>query len=114
MQRLVIGSLGAVAAAVVLASADVAAQGGGGQPNAAAIKQAMAAPTPKRPNGVPDFSGVWVATRARGEAVPAALDKDSGNYTNVLRSRTGSPVDFERDSGVRQRVAPRENRPWYK
>jgi hypothetical protein len=55
-----------------------------------------------------------VATRPRGEAVPAAFNKDSGDFTNILRSRTGSPVDFERDSGVRQRVAPREGRPWYK
>jgi hypothetical protein len=113
-QRLVLGSLGAFAAVLAFAAIDVAAQGGGGQPNAAAVKQAMTAPTPKRPSGVPDFSGVWVATRPRGEAVPAALNKDSGDFTNVLRSRTGSPVDFERDSGVRQRVAPRESRPWYK
>jgi hypothetical protein len=114
-QRFVIGSLGACVAAIALAATDVAAQGGGGgQPSAAAVKQAMAAPTPKRANGAPDFSGVWVATRPRGEAVPAALDKDSGDFTNVLRSRTGSPVDFERDSGVRQRAVPREARPWYK
>jgi hypothetical protein len=113
-QRFVIGSLGAFVAALACAATDVAAQGGGGQPNAAAVKQAMTAPTPKRPSGVPDFSGVWVATRPRGEAVPAALNKDSGDFTNVLRSRTGSPVDFERDSGVRQRVAPRESRPWYR
>ncbi|MGH6690712.1 MAG: hypothetical protein ACREF4_08545, partial [Gammaproteobacteria bacterium] len=96
------------------AATDVAAQGGGGQPSAAAVKQAQSAPTPKRPNGVPDFSGLWVATRPRGEAVPVALNKESGDFTNILRSRTGSPVDFERDSGVRQRVAPREGRPWYK
>lgn len=112
--RFVSGSLGALIAAIALGSPDLAAQGGGGAPSAAAITQAASAPTPRRANGVPDFSGVWVATRPRGEAVPAAFDKDSGNYTNVLRSRTGSPVDFERDSGVRQRVAPREARPWYK
>lgn len=113
-QRVLISSLGAVLAAALLATADVAAQGGGGQPNAAAIAAASALPTPKRPNGAPDFSGIWVPTRSRGEAVPAALDKESGNYTNVLRSRTGNPVDFERDSGVRQRAVPREQRPWYK
>jgi hypothetical protein len=112
-QRFVIGTIGAMlAAAWLTSSAD--AQGFGGGPSAAAIKEASSLPTPKRANGVPDFSGIWVATRPRGENVPAALDKDSGNYTNVLRSRTGTPVDFERDSGVRQRVAPREARPWYK
>jgi hypothetical protein len=114
-RRVVIGSIGALIAAISLASGDLAAQGfGGGQPSAAALKEAASKPTPKRPSGVPDFTGIWVATRSRSENVPAAFDKESGNYTNILRSRTGSPVDFERDSGVRQRVAPREARPWYK
>src|SRR5882672_1478199 len=105
-QQLVISSVGAVIAAIALASADTAAQGRGGGGGAAAQAAAANMPTPKRPNGVPDFSGIWVATRPRGDQAPAALDKESGNYTNVLRSRTGSPVDFERDSGVRQRVVP--------
>ena len=114
-QRFVIGGLSAFVAVILLASTGVVAQGfGGGQPSAAALKEAASLPTPKRANGVPDFSGTWVATRSRDQAVPAALDRDSGNFTNVLRGRTGNPVDFERDSGVRQRVIPRENRPWYK
>jgi hypothetical protein len=51
-QRLVIGSVGAVVAALAVASADLAAQGfGGGQPSAAALKQAQSAPTPKRASG---------------------------------------------------------------
>jgi hypothetical protein len=115
MKRFVIGTIGALAGALSLASAGLAAQGfGGGQPSAAALEEAASKPTPTRATGVPDFSGIWVATRSRAENVPAAFDKDSGNYTNVLRSRTGRAVDFERDSGVRQRVTPREARPWYK
>jgi hypothetical protein len=115
-QRFVISSLGALIAAGSLASIDIVAQGrgGGGGQGQAAAAAAAAAPTPKRSNGVIDFTGIWVATRPRGEQAPAALDKSSGNYTNILRSRTGSPVDFERDSGVRQRVFPRETKPWYK
>ena len=115
-QRFVIGSIGALLAAISLASTEVAAQfgGGGGGMTPAAIKEAQAQPTPKRANGVPDFTGLWVATRARDANPPAALDQASGNYTNVLRSRTGTAVDFERDAGVRQRVFPREARPWYR
>ena len=112
-QRFILGSIGAAFAAAWLFAADVAAQAGGGMPNPAAVKEAQSAPTPKRGN-VPDFTGIWVATRSRADNVPAALDKTTGTYTNILRSRTGSPVDFERDAGVRQRVFPRETRPWYK
>jgi hypothetical protein len=107
-QRFIIGSIGAVVAALSLASVDAAAQAAAGRQNE------PTAPTPRRANGVPDFTGIWVATRSRSENVPAALDKTTGTYTNILRGRTADPVDFERDSGVRQRVAPREARPWYK
>jgi hypothetical protein len=114
-QRIVIGSIGAVIAALTLASADIAAQfGGPPAPGAAAMKEAASRPTPKRPNGVPDFTGIWVQTRSRADNVPAALDTTTGSYKNVLQGRTGNPVDFERDSGVSQRVVPREARPWYK
>ena len=113
-QRFLIGGVGAMVAAVALSSMPVAAQGGGGGGmTPAAIKEAESQPTPKRANGVPDFTGLWVATRPRGANPPAALDA-TGSFTNVLRSRTGSAVDFERDAGVRQRVFPREARPWYK
>jgi hypothetical protein len=107
-QRFIVGSLGAAIAALSLASIAAAAQAAAGRQTDPAVQ------TPRRANGVPDFSGIWVATRSRIENVPAALDKTTGTYTNILRGRTGSPVDFERDSGVRQRVAPREARPWYK
>jgi hypothetical protein len=115
-QRFVIGSIGVLIAGISLASTEVAAQfgGGGGGMTPAAIKEAESKPTPKRTNGAPDFTGLWVATRARDANPPAALDQASGNYTNVLRSRTGTAVDFERDAGVRQRVFPRESRPWYR
>jgi hypothetical protein len=105
--RIVIGSLGAALAVIVLAATNLGAQG--------------QAPTPKRPNGVPDFSGIWVATGqpafgsvGGGPAVQAGLNRDTGNYNTVLRNRTTNPVDFERDAGVRQRLFPREARPWYK
>ena len=108
-QRFMISIIGAAIAAVSLASAAAAqAQTAAGRQDAAPV------PTPRRANGVPDFSGIWVVTRSRSENVPAALDKTTGTYTNILRGRTSSPVDFERDSGVRQRVVPREARPWYK
>ena len=83
-QWLVIGSIGALIAALGLTSEDFVAQGRGG--GAAAGRQGEAAvQTPLRPNGVPDFTGIWVQTRRRDENVPAALDKGSGNYTNVAQ-----------------------------
>ena len=122
-QRVVIGSIGAVVVAIVLLSAHVAAQGRG-QGQGAAVGQASAAsmPTPKRANGVPDFSGVWAATGGggfgggggAGGGLQAGLNRETGNFNTVLRNRTTNPVDFERDSGVRQRMYPREARPWYK
>lgn len=110
-QRFVIGSLGAVMAALWLASAQVDAQG---QRAPAPQNAAPPVATPTRANGHPDFSGIWVQTRRRGDQAPAGFDRDTGNFNNVLRNRTNNPVDFERDSGIRQRMIPRESRPWYK
>jgi hypothetical protein len=109
-QRFVIGSIGAVILAISLGSADAAAQG------QAAPRQGEASQvaTPHRPNGHPDFSGIWVQTRPRGEIAPAGLDAGTGSFNQVLRNRTNSPVDFERDSGIRQRAVPRDAKPWYK
>ena len=78
-QRLVIGGIGAILAALWVASADVAAQA-----QAAAGRQGESnAQTPRRANGVPDFSGLWVPTQRRGE-LPDAFDPKTGNYrTNV-------------------------------
>ncbi len=108
-QRFTIGSVGAVIVAIWLASAHVATQGAQG-------RQGEGSPvvTPQGPSGHPDFSGVWVPTRNRGEAPPAGFDPSTGNFNPVLRSRTNNPVDFERDAGIRQRIFPREGRPWYK
>src|SRR5688500_6024036 len=116
VKRFLISGIGAFLLAAGVGSVDVAAQGGGGGGgmNAAAIKEAESKPTPKRANGVTDLSGLWVPTVPRGKNVPAALDRSTGSFDNVLRGRTGTAVDFERDAGVRQRVFPRESRPWYK
>lgn len=109
-QRVVIGTFGAVMAAIWLAGADIAAQAQGPAGRQGA---ASSVATPRRPNGVVDFSGIWVQTQRRGANAPANLEA-GGNYSNTLRSRTGNPVDFERDAGIRQRLFPREARPWYK
>jgi len=112
-QRFVIGSVCTVIAAVSLTSADTAAQFGQGQPSAAALKEAASAPTPRDANGHPILGGIWAATRSRSESVPANLDK-AGNFSATLRGRKGSTVNFERDSGVGQRVVPRDTKPWYR
>lgn len=107
-QRVVIGSIGAVMAAIWLASADIAAQAQAvsGRRDDASVQ------APRRANGHPDLGGIWVPTRPRG--APAGFDAATGSFSRQLRGRTGDPVDFERDSGVQQRVHPREARPWYK
>ena len=107
-QRVVIGSIGAVMAAIWLASADIAAQAqaASGRRDDASVQ------APRRANGHPDLGGIWVPTRPRG--APAGFDAATGSFSRQLRGRTGDPVDFERDSGVQQRVHPREARPWYK
>jgi hypothetical protein len=80
-QRLVIGSVGAICAALWIASADVAAQAeaGAGRQGASNVQ------TPRR-NGVPDFNGIWVATQRRGE-LPDAFDPKTGNYRNVRQHK---------------------------
>ncbi len=108
------GSIGAVIVAACLASADVAAQAARAQQDRAPQQAPSAAPTPLRPDGHPDFTGIWAPTQRRDEAVPPAFDAKTGNYNAVLANRTNNPVDFERDAGVRMRVFPREARPWYK
>ena len=107
-QRFVTGGVCAVMAAAWLASAPVAAQGRGGgsaDPGTASVE------TPRDANGHPVLGGIWVATRRRD--APTGLDADGG-ISRTLRARGGSPVNFERDSGVRRRVYPRETKPWYK
>ena len=108
-QRFIVGATGAVLAGALLMCAYVTAQGAQGQQ-----ARGSSVATPQKSDGHPDLSGVWVPTRGRGDALPAGFDASSGNFNNVLRSRTTDPVDFERDAGIRQRVFPREGRPWYK
>ena len=109
--RFVIGGIGVVIAALWLASSPMTAQG---QRTAGKPEDSPSTATPRRPNGHPDFNGIWAPTRRRGDALPAGFDPSTGDFNNVLRNRTTNPVDFERDAGVRQRVFPREARPWYK
>jgi hypothetical protein len=96
----------AVAAALWLTPADATMQQqAGAGPNAAA---------PRTRDGTVDFSGLWVGT-AGGDLKPDA----QGNVTVLSRGRPCHPgqeckpaINFERDSGVRQRMNP--NLPIYK
>ena len=103
-----VGSMAAVIIAAWLATPDAVAQGQA--PASPASPQA--AQTPRRPNGVPDFSGIWVQTPRRGQPQGGLLNPATGRLT--LPGRTGNPVDFERDAGFALRRFPREARPWYK
>ncbi len=102
------GSVAAVILAAWLAAPDAAAQG----TVAAGAPAQTTAQTPRRPNGVPDFSGIWVPTIRRGQPQGGLLNPQTGRLT--LPGRTGNPVDFERDAGFALRRFPREARPWYK
>jgi hypothetical protein len=103
--RCIVGSVCAISAAVWLVSAPLAAQGGGGQgdPAAALVE------TPRDASGHPLLVGVWTG----GGGLGATKDAN-GNAAITLRGRKGSPVNFERDSGIGQRVRPRDDRPWYR
>jgi hypothetical protein len=104
-QRFIVGIVCALTATVWLVTAPLAAQGRGGpiDPAAALVE------TPRDADGHPVLTGVWANTSGAG----ASTDAD-GSYARTLRGRKGSPVNFERDSGIGQRVRPRDDRPWYR
>ena len=99
------GIAAAVAAAMTVVS--LAAQG-------AAQAPAQNVPTPRTANGHPDLSGMWGGGGGGGGA---AKPDEKGNLTVLQRGRPCSPaqvdsgqcapgVNFERDSGVTQRMGP--------
>ena len=100
---------GGVIVAIVIATCwaagvRVAAQGAAARQ--AAQKAAQSAPTPRSADGHPDLSGLWAPT-----ARPAEVD-ELGNITQLLDTRDGDPVKFERDSTITARMDP--NQPVYK
>ena len=108
-QRLVIGGVGAIFAALWLASADVAAQAQAAP--AGRVRATLRRPAGQRSPGFQRHLGGHAAPRR----VPDAFDPKTGNYrTTSDNTRTGNPVDFERDPGIRMRMFARENKPWYK
>jgi hypothetical protein len=68
-------------------------------------RAAQSAPTPKTADGHPDLTGLWAPT-ARAADVDA-----SGNITQLLDTRDGDPIKFERDSSITARMDP--NTPIY-
>jgi hypothetical protein len=97
-----LGGLAAAAAIAALWTVPThtqATQGGNG---------AGATPTPRLADGHPDLSGLWGNVGGFGNAQTDA----SGNVSVILNARDGSPENFERDSGIRQRMDP--NKPIYK
>ena len=101
----------AVAGALWLMPAGVTLQRGAG----AGAGAAQNVPTPRTPDGKVDFSGVFVGTGGGGDLKP----DEHGNVTVLSRGRPCHPgqeckpaINFERDSGVRQRMSP--NLPLYK
>jgi len=108
--------LTALAVALIsLLSTHGAAQSGGGQ--GAPARPANEAPTPRTADGHPDFTGLWV--RGGGGSNSTAPDLNAA-ITVLTKGRPCAPgqgecapgVNFERDSGIQQRMTA--NIPMYK
>ena len=102
---------GTIVAAAAGAALWLMPAGAAQQPRAGAGPNVAA---PRTPAGKVDFSGVWVATGG-GDLKP----DEQGNVTVLSKGRPCHPgqeckpgINFERDSGVRQRMSP--NLPLYK
>ena len=103
--RITTGMAAAFGAALWLTAAD------------ASLQQSQSAPTPRTAGGKVDFSGLWVNTGGGGGG--GLAPDQQGNITFLSKGRPCHPgqeckpaINFERDSGVRQRMSP--NLPLYK
>jgi hypothetical protein len=110
------GIAAAAAAAVSFVSLSAAPQYGGVAPTpapAAAQQQQQNVPTPRTADGHPDLSGMWGGGGGGGAARP----DEKGNLVVLQRGRPCSAaqvesgncapgINFERDSGVTQRMGP--------
>jgi len=110
-----VGSAAAAAAAMSFVSLHAAQYGGAPAAPAArgAAPQEQNVPTPRTRDGHPDLSGMWGGGGGGGAAKP----DEKGNLTVLQRGRPCSPaqfdagncapgINFERDSGVSQRMGP--------
>ena len=110
------GIAAAAAAAMSLVSLSAAPQYGAGTPAPAAAQQQQPnVPTPRVAGGHPDLSGMWGG--GGGGGGNAARPDEKGNLVVLQRGRPCSAtqvetgncapgVNFERDSGVMQRMGP--------
>jgi hypothetical protein len=110
-----VGIAAAAAAAMSFVSLHAAQYGGAPAAPAArgAAPQEQNVPTPRTRDGHPDLSGMWAGGGGGGAAKP----DEKGNLTVLQRGRPCSPaqfdagncapgINFERDSGVTQRMGP--------